>query len=114
MTVKILRAAFAASLVLAPVAAKADYYYDGGRVNRECNDKSDSFRYAACRGYVVGVVDAFMQTENYGCRITAPKVQIIDVIDITLNYMKAHPERRGEPAAPLIYKAMYDAFCPAN
>ena len=61
------------------------------------------------RGYVSGVQDAFNGT--YFC--VPPKVKLSQAIDITRNYLKAHPEQRHEAAKTLVVWALSEKFpCP--
>ena len=77
---------------------------------------ANSFKSGSCLGFVAGSVQAFiaMQVANGGCLTTLPPSStLVQWRDITIKYLKDHPEKRSFDASTLVLFAMADAFpCP--
>lgn len=65
-----------------------------------------------CRGYIVGVVDAFgggNTTKNYIACV--PKgIEIEQTQDVAMQFLDAHPEVRQYGAVGLVAQALAEAF----
>lgn len=56
-------------------------------------------------GYVLGAADSLDQ-RSY----CLPHVQLGQIADVVVAYLKAHPERRHQMGAPLVHEALSSAF----
>jgi len=93
-----------------PIAAfsAGDSFYNGNRLLDYCERKSES-----CTSYIAGIVDTLMAV-NFVTKnpiICLPdNVQLGQAVDVTVNYMRAHPEKRQVSAASMAFVALTRAF----
>lgn len=86
------------------------FFMTGQALWEPCNwPTDDAAATAACVLYVVGVVDSLnLLPETRICiALSADKLQVAGVVK---EWLKNHPERRGDPAARLIRVAMTEAY----
>jgi hypothetical protein len=97
-------------IVLWPMAAfaAADTFYTGNQLFRYCEQKSES-----CLDYIAGVVDTIMVanvvTQTRMICISG-NIELGQAVDITMNYLRAHPEQRQHNAASMAFVALRNAF----
>ena len=96
-----------------PIAAfsAGDTFYTGNRLYRYCTEGSKS-----CTSYIAGIVDTLMVvnvvTQNK--MICLPdNVELGQAVDVTVNYLRAHPATRHVNAASMAFVAGAKAF-PCN
>jgi hypothetical protein len=96
-----------------PIAAfsAGDSFYTGNRLFGYCEEKSLS-----CTDYIAGIVDTLMVmnvvTQN---KMICPpnNIELGQAVDVTVNYLRAHPEKRQVSAASMAFVALTRAF-PCN
>jgi hypothetical protein len=93
-----------------PIAAfsAGDTFYTGNRLYDFCREKSPS-----CADYIAGVVDTLMVMNHAtpGNWICPPNnMELGQAIDVTMNYLRAHPEKRQVNAASMAFTALIRAF----
>lgn len=96
------------SLVSATVLAvslvgfvKANHLTTGNDLMRHCIDSPDSF----CAGYIGGVIDT-----SHALFCLPSEVTKREIINITIVFLRDHPDKLGLYAPNLIIKAMRTAF----
>ena len=83
-------------------------FYSGNDLYRYCSAGIGVAIENLCNAYIVGAVDVMMAT-GYVC---LPKDFIAkQVVDIVINYLRAHPEKRHYTAASEISAALRDFDC---
>jgi hypothetical protein len=103
--------AIIANLFEPAVAEKISGFVGGNELFESC--KSDNVGVQnICRGYIVGVVDAF-DAQRIIC--TPENVSADQVRDIVVKWLRDHPENRHLQAATLVKAAIPDSWsCPAR
>ena len=104
------------TVLFSPAGSLADFY-DGNKLYRELqyHARVDSgqtvsdkewFDLATARGYVTGVADA-----REGSQFCLPPTATLgQVVDITLNHLRAFPEMRHQAGSRLVVAALAKAF----
>ena len=93
---------FAAALAVSMVGiVQADHLTTGNDLMRHCVASPDSF----CAGYICGVIDS-----NHTLLCFPPEVTKMEIINITIVYLRDHSDRLGLYAPNLVIKAMRAAF----
>ena len=93
----------------------ANRFESGNDLFDFCN-QSPNFFYGMCAGYIVGVADAMMGSQAAGGSMAGwnacfpQNVSNTQVRDIALKFLNAHPEIRHANAAPLVARALSEAF----
>ena len=87
-------------------------FLTGNKLLEFCTKTSAEVNLNACRGYIIGVIDAFendqIPTEYKLC---VPKgVDSGQVADVTRNYLTGHPEKRHLTANSLVWNAINEAW----
>lgn len=113
------RYAAAAALLSAPVHAPAaeDNFGTGNTFYASCSAGRESARWQFCWGYVRGIAEGTMaSTPKERRTFCAPAdVNVEQMVDITIDYMRRHPIERNEPTSFLVDFALTEAFpCPQN
>ncbi len=92
-------------------AGGGDTFYTGNRLFDYCKEKSNS-----CSSYIAGVVDTLMVVDavTHTRLICLPdNVLLGQAVDVTVNFLRAHPEHRQVNAASMAVVALTTAFpCP--
>ena len=111
-------AATMAGMLLGPQAVLADFL-DGNELLDRCSvSELDNLRYqktAMCQGYVSGALDMLDFIGDGGEEKVCPsgRVTVGQAVDVMINYLQAHPDRRHLPGSILVVLAMRQAFaCP--
>ena len=73
----------------------------GNHLMKHCISAPDSF----CAGYIKGVIDT-----NHALFCVPPKVTNRQIINITIMYLRDHPEKHGLFAPSLVIRATQAAF----
>jgi hypothetical protein len=91
-----------------PIAAfsAGDSFYTGNRLYGFCQEKSTS-----CTDYIAGIVDTLMVMNHSTKWICPPNnMELGQAVDVTMNYLRAHPEKRQVSAASMAFVALIKAF----
>jgi hypothetical protein len=96
--------------ILWPVAASSggDSFYTGNRLLGYCEERSES-----CTSYIAGIVDTLMVVNVVTqMKMICPpnNVELGQAVDVTVNYLRVHPERRQVSAASMAVVALTKAF----
>ncbi len=88
--------------------------FTAGELQARCQ-LSDPYRRGVCDGFIRGVLETLTSAEAAGrkrvCLPYRPTLQF--VIDLTLAYVKSHPEQANSPAAEMVAAALTERFpCP--
>jgi hypothetical protein len=98
------------SLVVARAAAQLPTnFMDGNELLESCGTDVQASQY--CWGYVTAVADALRGAAIF-C-VPPRSVRPSQLVDLARLYLRAHPEKRHEPAADLLAIALQEKF-PCN
>jgi len=97
-------------------AVGAPAFMDGNTLLKLC-EASDREANGVCMVYIQGVVDEWRFADflsnaasNTASPVCAPDAIGRQLADAVLNYLKAHPEDRGEPAASLVMEGVMETW----
>ena len=82
-------------------------FVDGYQLIAFCEAAPDDAREMLCDSYVMGLVDGF-QSLKLVCM--PPEAIIKQATDVSLSYLRSHPDKRRYSAASVVGKALQDAF----
>jgi hypothetical protein len=93
------------------VADKIITYQNGNELFDECSSKQPNHQ-LSCFGYLEGIADemSIATAAIHAPQCIPSKVQATQLRDIAVNYLRAHPEIRQEPAAYLVTDAYVAAW----
>ena len=91
----------AALMVLVVGGARANHLTTGKDLMKYCVAAPDKF----CAGYIGGVIDT-----SHTLFCISPEVSKSEIINITIVFLRDHPDKLGLYAPNLIIKAMRTAF----
>jgi len=103
----------AALMVLMPMQADAEFHTGESLLDNitEC-DKKDQTMCAYVYGYVVGVNDAYEDTDSMP-KCAPDNLKKGKLKEVVKKWLNDHPERLHEPAAPSVLTAINEAWpCP--
>jgi Rap1a immunity proteins len=109
---RVMLVAVALSSLVAGTAAHAGFR-DGNKLFEDCkytDTNSNTFPAGTCAGYIVGAVDALLET---GAFCVPDGVEAGQVIDVVKLYLAQHPEKRHLAASDLVVDALKEKF-PCN
>jgi hypothetical protein len=87
--------------------ANGGAFYDGNQLFSFCSPTPGDF----CRAYITGAVDALLRPRPEGIDFClTDKVIVNQLVDVVMNYLRAHPEKRHYAAASVVNSAMTEAF----
>jgi hypothetical protein len=99
---------FAADIPIAKAATGG--YESGNKLLLLCNKGGSSWQHGLCAGYIIGVADAF---DDKGPFCLAQGVAMQQIVDIAVQWLRNHPERRQFLASSLVSIALNEKF-PCN
>jgi hypothetical protein len=73
----------------------------GNDLMQHCSNTTDSF----CAGYIAGVIDT-----SHALFCIPPDVSKLEILNITIMYLKQHPKKLGLYAPNLVVKSIRSAF----
>ena len=99
-----------ASAATAGTPGAQSFFLSGEELWEPCNwPTDDPAAQSACVLYVVGVVDALNQ--NAATRVCLSlTITKIEVASVMKEWLRAHPDKRADPAARLVKTAMTEAY----
>ena len=107
---------YAIVLLMMPATPASASFYTGNDLYKLCTvERSQSTYYqesAHCAGFIVGVVDTneLLRSIWKAQPCVPPTVNIRQVHDAVVAYLKAHPAKRHLDAALLVNNAVVEAF----
>jgi hypothetical protein len=109
--------------VLIPAPAFADgFFWDGNKLflllqkqalidSGKDPTTKDVMDASMSAGYVLGIVDYAFADSSVSPNVCVPDAtQIRQLVEVTFKYLKAHPERRQEPASSVVSAALLETF----
>jgi hypothetical protein len=93
------------------IASAGDSFVTGNKLFDYCRERSES-----CTSYIAGVTDSLLMvdiTMNKHIVCIPDNVLLGQTVDVTMNYLRSHPEGRQFSAASLVIVALSKAF-PCN
>jgi hypothetical protein len=111
-----LRALVVAAMLWPTVAGSDEmgtFFYTGNSLFEKCSASRDTPYYAACLGYVTGVVDTLnmMQGLNLGTAVCVPNgATVSQIVDVVAQRLRDHPEARHYAAAFQALLALRQSF----
>jgi hypothetical protein len=106
--------ALGATLVAAPVKGARAAFISGNVLHDACQAPKGSAKSGLCYGFIAGTFDALLTSAStLGSRMsfcTPDGVTLGQVIDITTQYLIAHPEQRQNSASSLVWLSLVKAF----
>jgi hypothetical protein len=113
MSGKLIRYFLLIALMLAPLArADAITIYESGNRLLDICQGAESVQIVDCAGYIKGVADqlesARSMGEKAGC--IPPGISVGRLLEISVTYLRAHPEKREESGASLVATALTDEW----
>ena len=94
------------SVAVSQAANAAESYESGDTLLSLCEKPQDSSLYGFCAGYIIGAADV-LDAESFCPPEGHDKLQIVDV---TVQWLRNHSENRQNPAHSLISKALAESF----
>lgn len=92
--------------------------YSGNDLLRDCSDRDTASLFSFCLGYINGIRDgAVFASVSSGTKQffeISEKVELGQLRDVVVKYLKEHPEERHLHATVLVYKALREAFPPTK
>ena len=91
-----------------PAHAKSSFL-DGNMLHSYCSSVSARER-SACEGYIAGYMDMlyiFHDPAKANCDFATNSSQMMDIV---INYLKEHPEKRHHDGSSLVLTAMANAY----
>jgi hypothetical protein len=97
----------------AQAQTKSGAFYDGNKLLQYCSPGDTPTHQGICIGYIAGLADALSSpgASINGLKACIPTgVKQGQVMDVAINYLKAHPETRHYTADSLVAQALRDVF----
>jgi hypothetical protein len=92
--------------------------YSGNQLLRDCTPGGDTHSYAYCLGYISGLVEgASVEADLRKCKplfAISAEVDLDQLIDVVVKYLKEHPELRDVKAQVIALTALKAAFPPKS
>jgi hypothetical protein len=94
------------SVAASQTANAAEDYESGATLLSLCEKSPDSSLYGFCAGYIIGAADvlderSFCPPEGH---------EKLDIVDVTIQWLRNYSENRQEPAHSLVAKALAESF----
>jgi hypothetical protein len=102
-------------IALLPSAGQAETV-DGNFLLAQCDGMSRTVRGVGCTSYIAGFRDALDVAQDAAGtpHCIPPTVNVGQVRDVAIRYLKQHPESRHHPAAMLLLRAVEEVWCPVK
>jgi len=107
-----------AFLIAIETPANADpYNLTGNDLLMQCEEPNAYFAQGMCYGYVLSVADVYLASQVpeplricMGSGVTRKQL-----VDVTVAFLRSHPEERHYIAAGIVWEALHNAFpCKSN
>jgi hypothetical protein len=97
-------------LLMMTKAAAGGSFENGNKLYELCSDSTNPLHFGQCVGYIEGAYDAVNAFDTAPGMCVPPSASIRQIVEITVDYLRANLNQRQYSAPSLVVDALGEAF----